>query len=213
MSDVKTADTSAILVCAGNASRMGGIDKIAMPLGASSVVGHSMMALEACPDIAEIIVVTRPDLFETVRETAAACGITKLREVCAGGATRQESVIAGLRLTDKATQYIAIHDGAEGDTDVTRIRAAVRSGYAGIPLQTLLAEEAKGYRNILKDEAGPDWFALTAEDVQGNYVYIRYTLRGDRANVLTITAPREQKASFDMAASSVAQSFKPGFGR
>ena len=108
---------------------------------------------------------------------------------------------------------IAIHDGAQGDTGVTRIRAAVRSGYAGIPLQTLLAEEAKGYRNILKDEAGPDWFALTAEDVQGNYVYIRYTLRGDRANVLTITAPREQKASFDMAASSVAQSFKPGFGR
>ena len=126
MSDAKTPDTSAILVCAGNASRMGGIDKIAMPLGASSVVGHSMMALEACPDIAEIIVVTRPDLFETVRETAAACGITKLREICAGVATRQESVIAGLRLTDKATQYIAIHDGARPLVDPAHIAACIR---------------------------------------------------------------------------------------
>lgn len=108
---------------------------------------------------------------------------------------------------------ITIHDGAEGDTDITRIRAAVRSGYAGIPLRRLLGEEAKGYRDILKEESGPDWFALTAEDVRGNYVYVRYALRGDRANVLTITASGGQKAAFDMAVASVEQSFTPGFGR
>lgn len=108
---------------------------------------------------------------------------------------------------------IAIHDGAEGDTDVTRIRVAVRGGYAGIPLRSLLNEEAKGCRDVFREEVGADWFALTAEDARGNYAYVRYALKGDRANVLTITAPKEQKAAFDMVASRVAQSFKPGFGR
>ena len=110
---------------------------------------------------------------------------------------------------------ISIHNGAEGDTDVTRIRAFVRDGYANIPLQTLLNEEAKGYRDILKEEVGPekDWFALTAEDARENYVYVKYFLKGGTANVLVITAPKEQKPSFDMAVSTVTLSFKPGFGR
>ncbi|MCR5563202.1 MAG: hypothetical protein K6F46_07525 [Desulfovibrio sp.] len=110
---------------------------------------------------------------------------------------------------------ITIHNGSEGDTDVTRVRAFVRGGYATIPLQTLLNEEAKGYRDILKEEVGPakDWFALTAEDTRGNYVYVKYFLKGDTANVLLIIAPRAQKPSFDMAVSTVTHSFKPGFGR
>ncbi len=109
---------------------------------------------------------------------------------------------------------ISIHNGAEGDTEVTRIRAFVRGGYANIPLQTLLNEEAKGYRDILNEEVGPknDWFALTAEDTRENYVYVKYFLKGGTANVLVITAPKEQKPSFDLTVSAVARSFKPGFG-
>ena len=63
-------DTSCILVCAGNASRMGGINKILMPLGESNVVGHSMLAFEKTPDIAEIIVVTKPEYFDAEYDAA-----------------------------------------------------------------------------------------------------------------------------------------------
>lgn len=104
--------TSAILVCAGNASRMGGINKILMPLGDSNVVGHSMLAFEQCPDIIEIIVVTKEEYFPSVREAAETLGIKKLTHVTAGGSTRQQSVMQGLRLVSKDSQYIAIHDGA-----------------------------------------------------------------------------------------------------
>ncbi|MBQ2627497.1 MAG: 2-C-methyl-D-erythritol 4-phosphate cytidylyltransferase [Eubacterium sp.] len=104
--------TSAILVCAGNASRMGGINKILMPLGDSNVVGHSMLAFEQCPDIIEIIVVTKEEYFPSVREAAETLGIQKLTHVTAGGSTRQQSVMQGLRLVSKDSQYIAIHDGA-----------------------------------------------------------------------------------------------------
>ena len=105
-------DTSCILVCAGNASRMGGINKILMPLGESNVVGHSMLAFERTPDIAEIIVVTKPEYFDAVRQEAEKLGITKLRHLTEGGDTRQQSVLQGLRLVSKESQYIAIHDGA-----------------------------------------------------------------------------------------------------
>lgn len=112
MTEQRNPDTSAILVCAGNASRMGGANKILMPLGDSNVVGHSMLAFEKCPDIAEIIIVTKAENEPAVRETAAKLGITKLTHITEGGGTRQQSVMCGLRLAAKESQYIAIHDGA-----------------------------------------------------------------------------------------------------
>ena len=113
MSEVtQTADTSCILVCAGNASRMGGINKILMPLGESNVVGYSMLAFEQTPDITEIIVVTKPEYFDVIRAEAEKLGITKLKHLTEGGETRQKSVMQGLRLVAKESQYVAIHDGA-----------------------------------------------------------------------------------------------------
>ena len=38
------ADTSAILVCAGNATRMQGKNKILLPLGDTTVIGMAMRA-------------------------------------------------------------------------------------------------------------------------------------------------------------------------
>ena len=106
------ADTSVILVCAGNATRMGGINKILMPLGKSNVVGYSMLAFEQCEDIAEIIIVTKKENFDPIRQTAETMEITKLSQIVEGGDTRQQSVMQGLRVISKETQYVAIHDGA-----------------------------------------------------------------------------------------------------
>ena len=64
-------DTSVILVCAGNATRMQGKNKILLPLGDTNVIGMSMRAFEACPRVAEIIVVARPSDHDVIRETAS----------------------------------------------------------------------------------------------------------------------------------------------
>ena len=112
MPETKTADTSVILVCAGNASRMGGINKILMPLGESSVIGVCMTAFQKCPDIAEIIVVTKAENFDIIRETAQKLNISKLANLTEGGDTRQKSVMQGLRLVSGTSDYIAVHDGA-----------------------------------------------------------------------------------------------------
>lgn len=105
-------DTSAILVCAGNAARMQGLNKILLPLGDTTVAGNTMRAFQNCSRIAEIIIVARPCDHEALRETAEKCGITKLKTITEGGNTRQESVIKGLKQVSPETAFIAVHDGA-----------------------------------------------------------------------------------------------------
>lgn len=108
----RSADTSVIIVCAGNATRMGGVNKILLPLGDSNVIGHCMQAFEACEDVAEIIIVTKAENNAAIEETAKTLGITKLAAITEGGETRQKSVMQGLKLVSKDAQCIAIHDGA-----------------------------------------------------------------------------------------------------
>ena len=40
--------TSAVIVCAGNSTRMGGVNKILLPLGERKVIGVTMQAFQIC---------------------------------------------------------------------------------------------------------------------------------------------------------------------
>lgn len=104
--------TSAIIVCAGNSSRMKGKNKILLPLGKRLVIGVTMNAFQQCEAINEIIVVAREQDIPQINEEAKKAGITKLITCTTGGATRQESVINGIRCISKNAEMIAVHDGA-----------------------------------------------------------------------------------------------------
>ena len=119
-------DTSAILVCAGNASRMQGLNKILLPLGKTNVAGNALLAFEKCERIAEIIIVARPCDHEALRATAEALGITKLKAITEGGSTRQKSVIRGLKEVSEETRFIAIHDGARPLVEPANIENVIK---------------------------------------------------------------------------------------
>ena len=53
---------AAVVVAAGSARRMEGIDKILAPLGQLPVIVHTLYAFQDDPTIDEIVVVTREDL-------------------------------------------------------------------------------------------------------------------------------------------------------
>ena len=53
----------AVIVAAGSASRMGGIDKVMAPLGGEPMIVKTVRAFQECDAIREIVVVTRPDLI------------------------------------------------------------------------------------------------------------------------------------------------------
>ena len=100
----------AVIVAAGSASRMGGIDKVMAPLGGTPMVARTAAAFQNCDAIAEIVIVTRPDL---IRPISALCAeMDKVRAVVAGGDSRQESVWLGLNALSEDIQLAAIHDGA-----------------------------------------------------------------------------------------------------
>lgn len=104
--------TSAIIVCAGNSSRMNGVNKILLPLGESNVIGCTLSAFQKCGSIEDIVVVCREQDRDEIKKTADKLGITKLHEFVQGGSTRQQSVINGLRRISADTEMIAVHDGA-----------------------------------------------------------------------------------------------------
>ncbi len=104
--------TSAIIVCAGNSTRMQGANKILLPLGKTNVIGNTLLAFEKCESVTDIVIVCRKSDEEHIKNTAAELGISKLHAFAQGGETRQQSVINGLRLISGDTEMIAIHDGA-----------------------------------------------------------------------------------------------------
>lgn len=99
-----------VIVAAGSASRMGGIDKVMAPLGGTPMVARTAAAFQNCDAIAEIVIVTRPDLIRPI--SALCAGMDKVRAVVAGGSSRQESVWLGLNALSEDIQLAAIHDGA-----------------------------------------------------------------------------------------------------
>ncbi|MDO5149976.1 MAG: 2-C-methyl-D-erythritol 4-phosphate cytidylyltransferase [Oscillospiraceae bacterium] len=105
-------DTSVIIVSAGSSTRMQGQNKQLALVGGIPVAARSMMAFERCESVAEIIVVTRTEDIETMKQLAEQYNITKLSCIVSGGNTRQESVLNGVRKISDGTKMIAVHDGA-----------------------------------------------------------------------------------------------------
>lgn len=100
----------AVIVAAGTASRMGGIDKIMELLSAEPMVMRSIRTFQSCDAIKEIVVVTRQDLVVPIMSLCA--GLDKVKAVVAGGSSRPESVNAGLNALSDKVKLAAIHDGA-----------------------------------------------------------------------------------------------------
>lgn len=117
--------TSAVIVAAGTASRMGGVDKVVTELNGKPVVLRTAEAFQQNSAIHEIIVVTRKDLREQIEAILREGGITKLTVVVEGGSTRAESVNKGLNWCDKKCKLIAIHDCARPLVTQEIITAAI----------------------------------------------------------------------------------------
>lgn len=100
----------AVIVAAGSASRMGGIDKVMAPLGGEPMIAWTVRAFQNCDAIEKIAVVTRPDLIPPISQLCA--GMSKVIAVVAGGGSRQESVHLGLNALAGEVELAAIHDGA-----------------------------------------------------------------------------------------------------
>ena len=107
---LKLKKCGAVIVAAGSASRMGGIDKVMAPLGGEPMIARTVRAFQECDAVTEIVIVTREDLILPINSLCRE--FPKVKAVIAGGKTRQESVGNGLNALSKEMKLAAIHDGA-----------------------------------------------------------------------------------------------------
>ena len=100
----------AVIVAAGSASRMGGIDKVMADLCGEPMILRTVKTFQDCDAIREVVIVTREDLILPVSRLTAE--LSKVKAVVAGGSSRQESVHLGLNALSPEMQLAAVHDGA-----------------------------------------------------------------------------------------------------
>lgn len=103
---------SAVIVSAGNSSRMGGINKQFLEIGSMSVIALSISVFQNCSLINEIVVVTRENDIKAIKDIVEKHKFSKVSAVVKGGETRQLSVYNGVKATSLDSDYVAIHDGA-----------------------------------------------------------------------------------------------------
>ena len=118
----------AVIVAAGNASRMGGIDKVMAQLGGEPMIARTVRQFQNCDAIAEIVIVTRGDLILPI--TGLCKEMPKVKAVVAGGKSRQESVALGLNSLSDKMKLAAVHDGARPLITWQVIDRAVRAAHS-----------------------------------------------------------------------------------
>ena len=100
----------AVIVAAGTASRMGGIDKVMAELEGEPMILRTVRTFQTCEAIREIVIVTREDLIVPIMGLCA--GMDKVKAVVVGGSSRQESVERGLNALSDRVKLVAVQDGA-----------------------------------------------------------------------------------------------------
>ena len=119
--------TAAVIVAAGNSTRMGQPKQL-LPLAGKPVLAHTLKAFQQCDVIKEIVVVARQEDVDAFAALAEEWTITKMKAIVPGGDTRQQSVAAGVAACSPDVALLAIHDGARPlvhSEDIVRtVRAA-----------------------------------------------------------------------------------------
>lgn len=142
---------SAIILAGGSSSRMNGINKQLVELDGVPVFVLSALKFNSAADVDEVVIVSPDGCEEEYSRLARIYGVTKLKAVTAGGATRFLSVKNALCKVSDEADYIAIHDGARPliqTEDIERVIAdAVKYGasIAATPASDTVKISADGF--------------------------------------------------------------------
>ena len=146
----------AVIVAAGSASRMGGIDKVMASLAGEPMIARTVRQFQNSDVIKKIVIVTREDLILPISNLCA--GFDKVTAVVAGGKSRQESVRLGLNVLD-GVKLVAVHDGARPLISWQVIDRTVRAAHAygaaapAIPVKDTIKVEQGGLVVATPDRA------------------------------------------------------------
>lgn len=123
-----------VVVAGGTGSRAGGeIPKQFRPLLERPLLLWSLDFFCRCGVVGPIVIACHADYLQMTSDLLAADGLLERTRVVAGGARRQDSVLAGLEALEADVEIAAVHDAARpfppADLE-TAVKAALRVGGA-----------------------------------------------------------------------------------
>lgn len=151
--------TAAVIVAAGSSTRMGGENKLLLPLCGMPILAHTLLAFEQCSAIDEIVLVCREQDIIPYSELAKEYDVSKLYMITRGGDSRTASVMAGVMACSDQTEIIAVHDGARplvpAEVIEDTVAAAAKNGAACpmVPIKDSVKRVSNGVivADILRD--------------------------------------------------------------
>ena len=142
-----SAGVWAVLVAAGRGERLGGKrPKAFANLAGRPLVAESLERLDASPWVEAVVVAAPADWEEPTILLAEELGAGSVRAVVTGGATRTDSVRAGLAEVPADTAAVLVHDAARPflpDEVVERVMTALGDGWDGAVPALTLADTVK----------------------------------------------------------------------
>ncbi len=124
---------SAVIAAAGSGTRLGTkMPKQFLDLGGRPILAWCLQAFCSSYLISDIVVVAHPDYLELASDITDKYACSKPVKVVAGGATRQDSVLNGVRAASERATWVAVHDAARPFVTTDHIEAVcMLAGEAG----------------------------------------------------------------------------------
>ena len=121
---MKDLKITALIAAAGSGSRMGAnMPKQYINIKNKPVLIHTLDVFDTCSDIDDIVIISRADDIDYIKELLQDYNIKKVSDIVSGGDTRQQSVINGLNRVN--SEIVLIHDGARPFVTHKQIRALI----------------------------------------------------------------------------------------
>ncbi len=104
------SDVAVVVPAAGEGRRLGGRRKQFRQLGDKPLLVQTLLVFERHPGVHRIYVAAPHEAVVPLTQELEAAGVTKLAAVVPGGASRQASVAAALRVVPDAVSVVLVHD-------------------------------------------------------------------------------------------------------
>ena len=127
-------DFGVVLAAAGSGTRFGGKKQLLL-LGGKPLWTHSLTTLASTPGVGYVVIVVAPSDVESFSKDFRDELKSDSVGIAAGGASRQESVLNGLRALPSECEFVLVHDAARPlvtADEVQRVLSSVRKDGAAV---------------------------------------------------------------------------------
>ena len=195
MREARRPRCAALVVAAGNSTRMGGVNKLLQPIEGVPVLARTLAAFQVAGSVDEIIVAAREEDILEISQLCRTYGLTKCAKVIRGGENRVHSAMLAALEASPEMELLAVHDGARPLVTpelIGRVAAAAARCSAAAPA-VMLKDTVKAIREDGGVEGTLDRDRLRA--VQTPQVFEASLLKAALQSALEQEAPVTDDAS------------------